>query len=294
MSGASALRILFRLTAALPLIANRGLGWMVGRVMYWRSSKLLRVTRRNLELCFPEQSSSQRDQLAQRMFVELGKSMAETGPIWYWNRERLVQLISKVEGIDALHAGHAAGKGVILAIPHLGAWEMIPAFMSRHYPMAALYRPPRVEAMEPLMLEARARFGAEVHPTDTAGIRGLMRALKRGDAVAILPDQDPGKKGEGVFAPFFGIEAYTMTLVARLARKTGARVLLTCCAREPGSLGYRMVFEEIGPGIADSDLTVAATVMNQAIERAARRWPEQYQWAYKRFKTRPKGEPRRY
>ena len=129
-------------------------------------------------------------------------------------------------------------------------------------------------------------------PSDAGGVRSLYQTLREGGVVAILPDQEPGAGG-GVFAPFFGIEAQTMLLLSRLARKTGAAVFFGYCERLPGGR-YRMRFHAAGPDIADSDPRTAATALNRGVEACVRECPAQYAWSYRRFRTRPPGEPPLY
>jgi KDO2-lipid IV(A) lauroyltransferase len=294
LNQAALLHFFMRLSAMLPLWANRQLGHMVGWLLSILPGRGRHIVQRNLAACYQELSRAERKQLERATLIELGKSITEMGPMWCWPEQRLLDLITEVDNAEAYEAALARGKGVIVLVPHLGAWEIISPYVTRQHPFTALYRPPRLAAMEKKMVASRTRFGATFLPTGASGVRGILTALKRGEAVGILPDQDPGKKGEGEFAPFFGVSAYTMTLVPRLANRTGATVLLTYCVRLPGSRGYRLVFSETDAAIAADDMQVATSAMNQEVERAARAAPAQYQWAYKRFKTRPPGEPRIY
>jgi KDO2-lipid IV(A) lauroyltransferase len=129
--------------------------------------------------------------------------------------------------------------------------------------------------------------------TDAGGIRTLMSALRRGEQIGILPDQDP-KGGAGVFAPFFGIATKTMTLLPKLAGKSGAAVLVAYAERLSWGRGYRIHFLPLDEAIYDRDEVVAVTALNSAVELAVRQNPEQYAWNYKRFRSRPEGEPSLY
>jgi KDO2-lipid IV(A) lauroyltransferase len=143
------------------------------------------------------------------------------------------------------------------------------------------------------MTAARERFGATLVPADTAGVRALFKALRRGELLAILPDQEP-RYGNGLFSPFFGIPAYTMTLLARLAQQTGAPIFITYAERLAGGAGFQLHFLPLVPCTAETPVEEIAAAVNAGIEACVRRLPHQYQWSYKRFKTRPAGEPRFY
>jgi KDO2-lipid IV(A) lauroyltransferase len=193
------------------------------------------------------------------------------------------------QGEQHLQAALQQGRGVILLTPHLGAWEMAGLYASQHYPITSLYRPPRLQGLAPMIKRGRERLGARLVPTDRQGIRALFQALKRGEVVGILPDQVPGEAGTGVFAPFFAQPAYTMTLVARLAHKTGAPVIFTYAERLPNALGFQVHFLPAPAGIDSADLVLAATALNAGVMQCVQRCLTQYQWSYKRFKTVPPG-----
>ena len=170
---------------------------------------------------------------------------------------------------------------------------MVGLYGSTHWPMTSLYRPPRQPALNEVMRHGRERAGAKLVPTDAGGIRALYKALGRGELVAILPDQDPDRTA-GVFAPFFGVQANTMTLLSRLATKTGATVLMAYAERLPKGSGYRLCFQETDAALIEGDDAEKAIHLNQAVEQCVLKQPSQYQWAYKRFKTRPDGEGKFY
>jgi KDO2-lipid IV(A) lauroyltransferase len=159
--------------------------------------------------------------------------------------------------------------------------------------MTSLYRPPRQAYLGKLIRQGRERAGASLVPTDAGGVRALYKALGRGELIAILPDQDPDRAA-GVFAPFFGVQANTMTLLSRLASKSDATVLMAYAERLANGEGYHLHFENTEDALADTDTLLATTQLNHAVEQCALQHPAQYQWAYKRFKTRPEGEGRFY
>ncbi len=218
---------------------------------------------------------------------------------WLWLRPADTSVLHRVQwdGVAHFESALNAGRGVILALPHLGCWEMIGQSLAERYgptrgPLVALYRPARKAWLRPLVASSRNRPGLQTVPTSVAGVRSLIRVLRGGGYTAILPDQVP-PLGQGVWAPFFGRPAYTMTLLPRLAQQSGARVLLCWCERLPIGQGYVMHFEPLdAPELADASATpeAAATAVNAGMERLIRRAPGQYLWSYARFKQ-PVGEP---
>ena len=295
------MRGLFRLIAALPLSWVHCLGAFCGWLL-WRipNNRSRRIAKRNLERCFPGKSVAERDRLLRLSLMESGKSVLELGPLWFWPSERVIKLIAQPPpGEDALAAAVARKQGVILLTPHLGAWEMAGLYYSSRYPLTILYRPSRLAKFDLLSRQGRSRMGGQVVATDAQGLRALLQALHRGEALGILPDQDIGSDdGEvvtsRVFAPFFGIAASTMTLVSRLTRKTSAEVFLTWAERLPDGQGYRLHLRTLPEIVDAATLTESVAALNRAVEAAVRTLPEQYLWAYRRFRTRPPGEARIY
>lgn len=286
-------RVLFTVLSWLPLPFVHRVGNVLGRALMFISNDLRNTANTNIRRCFPDWSRAKQHHLVQRCLQETSKAVLETGALWLWPMSRVMPLVREVSGEELLLQAMAKGKGVILAVPHLGAWEMVGLYGSSRWPMTSLYRPPRQPALSEVMREGRERAGAELVPTDASGVRALYKALGRGELVAILPDQDPDR-ASGVFAPFFGVQANTMTLLSRLAAKSGATVLMAFAERLPNGEGYHLHFEQTENALADADAELAAQHLNQAVERCALQQPAQYQWAYKRFKTRPEGEGRFY
>lgn len=269
----------------LPLRLNHAFARLLAQVLWLFPSKLKQVTLTNIRICFPDKDEQQAHRLAKEGFIETIKTATETGALWLWRGERVLSLVRAVDNESLLKDGFNKGNGVILALPHLGAWELIGVYGSKHYAMTSLYRPPRLPQLDLLIKNARQRMGATLVPTNAKGIRALYTALKHNELVAILPDQEPDKNG--VFAPFFGTPAYTMTLLTKLATKTGATVLFAYARRLEHGRGFRLVFKEAAREISQPDLEVSTRYLNEGIEACVREVPEQYQWTYKRFKTRP-------
>lgn len=285
--------VFFRLISLFPLPVVHALGRMLGSIFYRSKNDLKKISRMNIHLCFPEMNKQQQGELVHQALKHVGMAMMECGPLWLWSRKRILNLVKKVTGDDILENAVGTGKGVILIVPHIGAWEMVGLYVSSRVSMTSLYRPPRLAGMSDMVRNGREKMGAKLVPTDAYGVRALRKALSVGELVAILPDQDPGQ-GAGVFAPFFGVQANTSTLLTRLANKTGAIVLLSYAERLPDGQGYHVHILPAPDCVADKDSVFAATCLNNVVEECARKLPAQYQWAYRRFKTRPEGEGRMY
>jgi len=285
-----------RLLAALPLRMAQGLGALIGQLFYWVPNRERRNARINIALCFPDWSAGERERLLRRSLVENAKTLAETPGIWLGDPGRWVARIRGEQGAEILQGLLHRGKGVIVAAPHLGSWEAGVHYLASVAPVTALYRSPREPALADVMRQGRSRGGARLVSTTGQGVKNLYSALRRGEMVTILPDQQPKPKtkGAGVFAPFFGVPALTMVLVSRLARSTGAAVIFSFAERLPRGTGYRTHWIEAPQGIADADPVTAATALNLGVEACVRRCPEQYQWSYKRFEAQPVPGPRRY
>jgi len=288
------IRLLLRLMSLLPLSVIHALGSGLGSLFNCFNNQMRYVARRNIDRCFPEWTPQQRSQLVRESLQETIKAVLETGGLWLWSLEHILAKIQKISGLSLLEEAMARGRGVILAAPHLGAWEMAGLYCSRCGPITSLYRPPRIQELDTLIREARERTGATLVRTDAGGIRALYKALGRGELVGILPDQDPADRASGVFAPFFGVQANTMTLLSRLAAKTGATVLMVYAERLPKGKGYHLHFQKMDAILAEDDDVKKAARLNQAVEQCVMQRPAQYQWAYKRFKTRPEGEKKFY
>lgn len=279
-----------RLLAALPLPVAQGLGWCVGSLAAWVPNRERASAEVNVALCFPQMPPAERRRFVRRALIESARTLIESPRAWLRDPDRLLATVDPQDGERHIRELLARGKGLIFAAPHLGNWEMGVHFLTRTTPTTVLYRPPRQQVLESVMVQGRGRDLARVVPTDASGIRALYQALARGEAIAVLPDQQPKEEGSAaVFAPFFGQEALTMTLLPRLARKTGAAVLYVFVERLPWGRGFRMHWLHAPDGIADADPRIAATALNLGVERCVAVCPTQYQWSYRRFQKRPGG-----
>ena len=286
---AALIKFLIHLFALLPLRFSHAIGTLLGYLGQIIPNSLQQPAKTNIDLCFPELSAQQRSQIYRQCFIELGRAATEAGALMLWNRERMLKLVKQVSGKELVENALAKGKGVIIVTPHLGAWEMVGLYNSLNYPMTSLYRPPRMEQLNLILKQARERFGATLVPTDAGGVRALYRALKNNQLLGILPDQNPPKEF-GVFAPFFGINANTMTLLPKLAIKTGATIVYCFAERLAKGTGYHIHYFPVSASLKDLALPEATALINKDVETCIRQSPGQYFWPYKRFKIRPEGE----
>ncbi len=283
---------LLRLYAYLPLPLTHLLGTLLGWGFYLLPNPHRRISAINLKLCFPELSRWHHHQLLRRSLIETGKTLCETPLLLFASPQRFQRLIHSVEQQPL--ADHAlTERGILMATFHLGAWEVAGAYCSRYYPMVTLYRPPRQQVMDTILRQSRGRFGARLAALDSSGIRTSLQALKQGEMVGILPDQDPRESGN-LFVPLFGVAANTMTLYGRLLQKGEATALFCTAERLSWGRGYRLHFHQPTTIDYHADLLTITTALNGELERQIRCWPTQYQWSYRRFRTRPNGEPDLY
>ena len=216
-----------------------------------------------------------------------GRMVAELPRLWLG-----APLPCRIEGEACVEQGYAAGRGILYLTPHLGCFELSAQAAARRWsaergPITVLYRPARQAWLAKVMETARNRPGMLAVPTTLAGVRQMIKALRRGEAVGLLPDQVP-PEGQGVWAPFFGRDAYTMTLAVRLAQQTGAAVVLARCERLSWGRGYVTHFEPLSAPLS-ADMEQAVRQINQAMEHLIRQCPEQYLWGYARYKQ-PRAE----
>ena len=266
----------FRFFSVWPLWALHALGWLGGWLVW-----VLSPTYRQRFVHNARQAGlSLWDVLG--AIGQTGCMSSELPRLWL-GRPVPVQWASDQAAADA----YAAGQGVLFLTPHMGCFEvtaqaLASRFGAEHGPLTVLYRPSRHAGLGEVMEQARNRPGLEAVPTTLAGVRQMIKALRSGHAVGLLPDQVP-PEGMGQWAPFFGKSAYTMTLAARLAAQTGARVVLIWGERLSWGRGFRLHTQALGHDLS-ADLAVAVVQINQAMERLILSCPAQYLWGYARYK----------
>ena len=272
------------LLGMLPFSWVGGLGAVVGRLLYRQQGREVRNARVNLSLCFPHMPEEDREALVRVNLMHTGRSLAQMLKIWVGPRRDWAEAVDENGFFEAAGRLVGRGHGLIIAMPHMGNWELIAYLATKVTRATALYRPPRQAFMDDVMRQGRERSGLVPVPTDRQGLKALHAALQAGEIVGILPDQVPKTAGaSGVLAPFFGHPALTMTLVSRLARRHQTPTLFTCAVYDQDTGRHRMHFFEGDPAVADKSPEIAAAALNRNVERCVREFPEHYQWAYRRF-----------
>ncbi|MBW0149363.1 lysophospholipid acyltransferase family protein [Marinobacter arenosus] len=280
---------LLRIAGGLSLASAQRIGKWLGLLIWKLPTKSRQVTDTNLSICLPDLSDTERQTMSRASMIQTGQTMLEVPLMWEWPVQKCLDLIKETEGLELIDEAMAGGEGLILLAPHLGNWELAGLFFSSRYKMAALYSPPNMPEFEDYMIKVRGRLGSELVRGDRRGLARLASILREGGVAGILPDQSPRGKGNA-FAPFFGMEVKTMTLVSKLIQRTGAHVLITYAERLPDARGFRIVVRKTEAGLGDKDPVVATTALNRSIEHCVLEIPEQYQWEYKRMRHRPPGE----
>ena len=272
----------FRILSRLPLWLVHLLGAWLGRLTYLLSP----TYRRNLQGNMAQAGIDPALQGAAA--AEAGKQMAELARIWLRPLEEANAQVVEVVGWELVAAAQRAGKGIVFLTPHLGCFEITAQYLSAFGDITVLYREPKSAAARDLILTGRKRSQLHLAPADLSGVRSLIKALKKGQMVGMLPDQAP-KTGEGVWLKFFGRYAYTMTLAARLT-ETDAVSLLTWGERLSGGRGYRIHFSAPSQPLQGSTIERAQQI-NREIEALIRQCPTQYLWGYNRYKQPRGAEP---
>lgn len=264
----------------LSISALRRIGSVAGRITFLLNGRAVRTTRINLAIAYPDQSDAWRERLARDSIRHTAMIVLEAVAMWTWPLERLAALIKHVEG-EQLLRDRPPDRGLIVMPLHLGNWEFIGYYLNTIAPLAPLYEKPKSAIVDAALRSARARHGNRSAPDTVSGLRQLLKVIRDGGMVAVLPDQVP-IVGSGVAASFFGRKAFTMTLVAKLLQRVDADIVFGNAIRVEG--GFAIHIETIDDAIRDADASVSVTAMNDAIEALVRRDPEQYQWEYKRFR----------
>ena len=270
--------LLFRLLSVFPLSVLHMLGAALGWLVYLASPSYRRRLRSNLE------GAGYRSHL-RAAIAESGKAILELPFVWCAPQARVTRHVT-MENWELVQRQLDSGKGIVFLTPHLGCFELTAQQVSLRVELTVMYRPPRKSALKPLVEGARARQHMHLAPANLSGVRMLVKALKGGQPVGVLPDQVP-QEGEGVWAPFFGRDAYTMTLPAKLAQLGKADILLVYAERLPRGRGYAIRFVPFDGALAGSAAEQAASI-NRAMEQLIARCPSQYFWSYNRYK-RPQG-----
>jgi Kdo2-lipid IVA lauroyltransferase/acyltransferase len=283
---------LLKILAPLPLLLFHVLGIALGHVVYRCSARYRRIFLANLRQAGFDQPAVRRQAIA-----EAGKAVMELIPVWFRPQSAVAALVQDVSLLALIAQARARDKGVIFITPHMGCFEVAAQWYAQlHGPLTALYSPPKRGLFSRLVSGGRAKPQLHLATPDLRGVRAMLAALKRKEAIAILPDQVPGR-GEGQWAPFFGRPAWTMVLAQRLAKAGDASLILVWAERLSWGRGYRchgMAWPEpqeagaatgAGPATEQATQHAAACDLNQALETIIRVCPQQYLWGYNRYKV---------
>jgi KDO2-lipid IV(A) lauroyltransferase len=274
-------RFVMRVLARVPLRVLHAIGALLGWLMYLVSPTYRRHLRGNLL-----QAGLSDPALRRAVIASAGKMIAELPAVWMRPREEVIRLVKSFDEHGLIAAARARGRRIVFLTPHQGCFEITAQAIAEHVPITVMYRPPKLRFVGPLTVEGRGKRNVRLARADLSGVRQMLAALKRGETVGILPDQVPGA-GEGEWADFFGLPAYTMTLAMKFARRPDAVALLVFGERLPRGEGYAIHMRPLPeplPGEGD------ARLLNRALEAQLRECPAQYLWGYNRYK-RPRGAP---
>ncbi|MEO8300039.1 MAG: lysophospholipid acyltransferase family protein [Burkholderiales bacterium] len=280
--------LLFRCAAHLPLGVLHAAGAALGWLTYAASPRYRQQLHANTA------QAGLPAQVARAAVGQTGRMVAELPKLWLRPIDQPLAGLVRWHGTELLEAALAAGKGVLMVTPHLGAFEVIAQAYAERYgaerPITALFRPARKPWLRDVVAGSRDRPGLQTAPAQLSGVRQMIRALRSGGTVGLLPDQVP-PQGQGVWAPFFGRDAYTLTLTGRLLTQTGAQLVPVWCERLAGGRGYAIHVEPMQQPLPGGDDALAwATALNQVMEQLIRCCPQQYLWGYARYKT-PREQP---
>ncbi len=245
---------------------------------------LYRTVSVNLLLAFPELSAAERKRLAHdslaRQFINAVYSAKSWAHPPAWSIQRITRVHNQAVLTDAL----ADPKGMLAIVPHLGAWELMNAWLNQFGAPTIMYKPVKGKTANDFVLAGRQRLNATLVPTDASGVKAIFQTLKKGGFSIVLPDHVPEPSG-GVVVPFFGIETLSSTLASKLASKTQCRLVGLSCVRRTDGQGFEIFCDNLDdPNLYSKDMVVATTALNSAIEAMIRRFPHEYMWGYKRFK----------
>jgi len=286
------LRFFLRLLSRLSLAANHRVGAALGHLVYSLSP---RYRSRVLDNLAASGLCANRDEvrhLARTNAGEIGKGVTELAWALFRPLDEVSAQVREIQGWDAIEALRAANTPIVFVTPHLGAYDVAGRYLWTKLPILAMYRPHKIFWIDQVLREGRNRGaapdGSNVAPANMAGVRMVLKHLRRGGCSVVLPDQVPGL-GEGEWVEFFGRPAYTMTLLGRLQEASGAALVFCYAERLARGAGYRLHLEMLEESLPQ-DRHGAARRVNAGVERMVRGCPSQYLWGYNRYK-RPAGAP---
>lgn len=271
-----------RAVGVLSLAAARIIGRAIGSLLWLTKGRSYKVTRKNIELCFPELTAEQQHVLIKQSLQETVITAFEACLIWQRPWSWLQTKIVRIEGEDLLRSELAQGKGLIVLAPHLGNWEVVAPYLASIAPLTAMYKPHKLCGLDKLIFNGRSKLDISMAPANKKGVCMLLKALQRGGIVGILPDQIPEEGAGAEAVNFFGHSAMTMSLVHALISRTQSRVVSVFAKRVCG--GFHLITLPVDENIYSELSTTSLMGLNASIECCVRLAPAQYQWEYNRFR----------
>lgn len=278
------------MVAVLPWTVQKLIAGVLGWLLYYLAAERRHIVEVNLRLCFPQWDARTQKQKAREVFYNNALGLIETANGYYLSAETLRDMV-EVRGLDVLEAAVEKGRGVILIGAHFSHLDLGGALVSLFHPLFCMYRPHNNPLMDEYIRQHRLTFCEGL--LENKNMRAVARALKQQHVVWYPPDQDYGKKNS-VFAPFFGVNAATVTATSRLAKLTGAGLVTISYRRDDSDRRYFLDLEAFDEGFPSGDDVRDAEMVNLALEKLIMRAPTQYMWTHRRFKTQPNGKAKIY
>jgi len=283
------IRVFIRLCSIMPKQAGRWLGKQFAAVSTRRKNRAYSTSVTNVAVCLPELDQEQQQKIVYESLVNTGQLFAEAAKIWCQSNPEW--WIDNIYGEKAVKETLNQGKGVLITGAHIGNWEAALYYLGSRYNFHCMYRPPRHLEMDKVICKGRCKNSTTMVKGNSKGVMHLIDVLQQGSVAAILSDQEPGRRA-GIFVPFFGKPALTMTLIQKVQQKSNAEVYQIAAIRNAtGRFDIHLEPLHMDPSL---DELAYATEVNQHLEAMIRRFPEQYQWSYKRFKTTVDGSKNIY
>ena len=278
------IRFMIKALAKLPLFITRPIGRFSAFLTRTFKTRAYRISQTNIDICLPELTDKEKDALINKSLCHTGVLFSEVAKIWC--KPCIADWIDEVHGLEQVHKTLEQGSGVLFTGSQIGNWEVALFFLGQNFDFSCMYRPPRQLEMDHVISKGRCKNTTNMVRGDVRGVLQIIKCLRLGKVAALLSDQEPGRNA-GVYAPFFGKEALTMTLVQKLHIKGNAQLFQIAAIRNQSGK-FDIYLEPIVISTDLPEIDYAAQV-NQSLEFMIKRFPEQYQWAYKRFRTTEDG-----
>lgn len=273
----------------IPLTTLHSMGRLSGWVLAKTPNRARSTTSINLRICFPDKSDSEIDQLTTHSLQNTMCTAFEMGKTWVAPMTTTLKLVAETQGFENLQRDVETGNGVILLAPHLSNWEVFGFYVAnKGIKSNFMYKPPKIPAIDRLLKATRSRNDVNLAPANRKGVAALLKALKAGELVGILPDQVPELDG-GEYAKFFNQPALTMTLASRLTQRTNAKVYCGFAKRLPNGKGFKLIFMLASEKVYEDDLVSSVQGVSDSVQKCVEMAVDQYQWEYKRFRRQPDG-----